>query len=128
MVATSLIFVFSIPVGLFLSKSYYLGYFPANVWHNSTTMFVMPFAITLFLLSIQQLQHYSSKRFWWILVFILLNAFAKPSYLFIYFIVFPLFALYKYKLTPIFFKQIAPIFVGVIFVLIEYLLIYQLNQ
>jgi len=49
MVSFTLLFVFSLPsVQVFTNKFYYLGQFTPNVWHNSTTIFLMPFALLLF--------------------------------------------------------------------------------
>ena len=126
--AAALIFLFSVPIGLLsISQTFYLGYFPPNVWHNSTTIFVMPFALLLFYFATLQIKNYKNGRMWLILSLTIINAFAKPSYLFVFFIVYPIFSLLKYKLTKTFFHSLIPIFAGTVVVLGEYLVIYQLN-
>lgn len=126
LISASLIFLFSIPIGLFtVSAGYYLGYFPPNVWHNSTTIFVMPFALLLYWLSVLQLREYKKKRMWLILLLVLINAFAKPSYLFVFFIIFPLFSFYKYRLSGTFVHSLIPVIICAAAVITEYLFIYE---
>lgn len=77
----TLLFVFSIgTVGL--EKYYfYKGSFVSNVWHNSTTIFLMPIAILLFYYLFYKKN--DSKNIVLISILILINASIKPSFLFI---------------------------------------------
>lgn len=110
----SLLFVYIIPVfaylkifGIFLStNSMYLGYYVPNVWHNSTTIFLFPFAIFLFFLSCKQLECYCFKRNWIITLLVILNVFIKPSFFFVFVCAYPLMLLYKYGLKKSFWLSI----------------------
>jgi hypothetical protein len=133
--ALSLLFVFSIPIpGIFVSKPgwpvnhfFYIGSFAPNVWHNSTTLFVFPFAILLFYLSYRQLQEFTMKRNYWITLLILLNIFIKPSYFFVFTCVYPLFLLYKYQFRKEFWMNMTPVVVGLFCLLLEYYIIYRIT-
>ena len=77
---TGLLFAFSFPVAY---NHWYLGQFPPNLWHNSTTIALMPFAILLFYLSFQYLNHSekSNRNLFTILSLIVLHIFIKPNFL-----------------------------------------------
>jgi hypothetical protein len=67
----------------------YLGSIPANVWHNPSTILLMPFAIGLFWSSFLYLRE---DRIRWLWVSLLLGAFniaAKPSFVLCFLPVFP---------------------------------------
>jgi hypothetical protein len=121
-----LLFVFALPSVLIFNNLYYLGSFTPNIWHNSTTIFVMPFVILLYWESCQQLLQFNSKRLWIISLLILINVCIKPSFLFVYLMVYPFFLLYKYRFSRTFFLSIIPIAIATFLILIEYLLIYKL--
>ncbi len=83
-ISAVLLFVFALPSVLIFNNLYYLGSFSPNIWHNSTTIFVIPFVILLYRESCQQLLPFNSKRLWIIVLLILINVCIKPSfYLFI---------------------------------------------
>lgn len=93
--SVALIFLFSLPVDLNI-QHYYLGQFPANIWHNSTTIVVMPFVILAFDSCCQYFTNSDNKSLrrlflWSILIYII-----KPSILPILVIVFPVFTLVQY--------------------------------
>ncbi len=122
--ATALIFCFSLPsIFIIFGKFYFMSY-PANVWHNSTTIFVMPFVILLFWQSLKQLEHYSSKRDYLIFLLIIINIAVKPSFIFVYLIVYPILLLQTYGLNKIFFKGIFILFIVSVVIFIEYYFIY----
>ncbi|HEY5588983.1 MAG TPA: hypothetical protein VIK86_08515 [Candidatus Paceibacterota bacterium] len=124
--ALSLIFVFVIPVPSYILNGYfYIGNFVPNVWHNSTIIFLFPFALLLFELSNMQLIAFDEKRNGWIILLIFLNVFIKPSYFFVYVFVYPLLLLIKYKLNKEFWKSIFPVIIGLIFLIFEYWTIYK---
>ncbi|HEX8626776.1 MAG TPA: hypothetical protein VF755_01225 [Catenuloplanes sp.] len=81
-------FTFSLPAAY-----PYLGQLPPNVWHNSTTMLLMPFAIGLFWASLAYLRTGGRRLLWIMLLLAALNVAAKPSFVFCFLVVFPLAAL-----------------------------------
>lgn len=88
--SAALLFVFVIPVfyflkvfGVFLeTNNMYFQYYVPNVWHNSTILCMMPFAIVTFLLSIRQFEQYDKKRNGLIILFVVLCTLIKPSFFF----------------------------------------------
>lgn len=107
------------------SRRLYLGQFPPNLWHNSTTIFVMPFALLLFYKSYVFLRDGEMKLLPHLLILCVINVLIKPSYCFVFLIVFPVFALWRFGLSN---KSLAAIllacFVGTL-VLLQYLYIYK---
>lgn len=124
--ALSLVFVFAIPVPMFFKNGLiYTGTFTPNVWHNSTVIFMMPFAFLLFTESCKQLAEYSFKRNYILTVLIFLNVFIKPSFFFVFVCIYPLMLLSKYRLGKKFWISLIPLILGVIFLAIDYLTIYM---
>jgi len=107
-------------------KNYYLGQIPPNIWHNSTTIFLMPFALLLFWTSYLQLTDYKARRNFYILLLIILNVIAKPSYLFVYSVVFPIasLAIHGIKSKKFWFNSMTVVF-GMVLIYIQYLVIYN---
>jgi hypothetical protein len=70
----------------------YLGNFPPNVWHNSTTIAVAPFAFALFWLSYRYLTSAAPPALWRLVLLTLANVLIKPSYALVFVAVFPLFS------------------------------------
>jgi len=123
-----LLFCFSLPILYFILDYFYLLTFPPNIWHNSTTIFVLPFSILLFWISIKQLEVNNTKNLYYICFLIILNVLIKPSFLFVYLIVYPFFLVLKYS----FFKKnfwinLIPIFVALLLIFVEYYLIFLSN-
>lgn len=123
---------FSIPMRFFIEGgNFYLGQIPPTVWHNSTTIFMMPFALLLFLSSLRQIEQPSDRQnLAPMLVFILLNAFAKPSFLFVFVVAYPLFmfgiALRRNDLS-LFFPNMIPVVTGILLIFAIYILIYKFS-
>ncbi len=111
-----------------INDNFYLGQFPPNVWHNSTLIFLMPFALLLFWQSYQQLLQPNNKRLWTMSILIFLNLLIKPSFIFVYAMVYPFFLLYKFRLSPDFWKNLLPIVAGVAFIALEYYFIFVLAE
>jgi len=125
LIALSMIFIVAIPIPtIFVTGCWYIGNFTPNVWHNSTTIFLFPFAIVLFAMSIKQLENFSNRRNLWLLLLVFLNIFVKPSYFFVWVCVYSLFLLIKYGLSSKFFKGLIPVIVGIVFLFIQYIWIY----
>lgn len=130
--ALALLFVYIIPIlyflkplGIFLSaENMYLGYCVPNVWHNSTILCMMPFAIACYLLSVKQFKQYTDQRNKQIALLLTLSVLVKPSFFFVYVIAFPLVMLCQYGLHKPFFKSLLPLLVGGICLVYEYVTIY----
>jgi hypothetical protein len=75
------------------ATSYYLGEVPPNVWHNPSTILLMPFAVALFWASLRFLQSGNNKYLWLSLLLGGLNIAAKPSFVLCFLPVFPIAAL-----------------------------------
>jgi len=123
----SMLFVFAIPIPSYLSddRFFYIGNYVPNVWHNSTILFLFPFAMLLFELSYRQLEKYNFKRNIGIFLLILLNLMIKPSYFFVFICVYPILLLSKYKLKKEFWLSIIPLIIGFFFLILEYWIIYK---
>jgi len=129
LLAISMLFVFVIPIpGYFLGDYYmYIGSYAPNVWHNSTILFLFPFALILFDLSYQQLQAFDSKRNWLILLLITLNLFIKPSYFLVFICAYPLMLLIQYGFRKQFWLSILPLVAGMMILIIQYIVIYKIT-
>jgi len=129
-ISLCMLFVFAIPIpGYFTDDKYmYIGNYVPNVWHNSTILFLFPFAILLFNLSYQQLQAYNYKRNLWILLLIVLNLVIKPSYFFVFIISYPILLLVRYKFKKEFWMSILPLIIGFFFLILEYWIIYKTGK
>jgi len=129
-ISLSMLFVFAIPIpGYFTDDKYmYIGTYVPNVWHNSTILFLFPFAMLLFELSYRQLQDHSNKRNIWIFLLILLNLVIKPSYFFVFVIVYPILLLFRYKFRKEFWLNTLPLIIGFFFLILEYWVIYKTGK
>lgn len=121
-ISVCLLFAFSIPWPQFHS---YLGQIPSNVWHNPTTILLMPFALGLFLTSIKQLDQSKNERIKWVCYLVLLNIFIKPSFFFVFSVAYPIFLYCKFKFTISFWKNLIPIVAGILGVMTVYYFVYE---
>jgi hypothetical protein len=121
-VALSLIFAFSYPLP---GNGNYLGQIPPNVWHNSTTIFVMPLSLALFWLSFRQLKRFRATSLTWMAVLCIASVFAKPSYVFVFVAVWPLAALLRYGISMELILGLIPVAVGTTAVGVLYWMTYQ---
>ena len=128
--ALSMLFVFAIPIPSYFSDDhfFYIGNYVPNVWHNSTILFLFPFAMLLFELSYRQLGAFTMKRNLWIFLLILLNLFIKPSYFFVFIVVYPILLLSRYKLKKEFWYSMIPLIIGFFFLILEYWIIYKTQR
>lgn len=130
--AFSMLFVYIIPLmyflkplGIFLSAdNMYWGYYVPNVWHNSTILCMMPFAIACYLLSVKQFKQYTDRRNKYISLFLVLSVLVKPSFFFVYVIAYPIIMLSQYGLSKTFSKSLLPLLAGGICLVYEYVTIY----
>jgi hypothetical protein len=128
-----LLFIFCLPGFNFsYPDRFYLGQLAPNVWHNSTVIFLFPFAIILFFKVFELLQanEPNKKISYQVAALILINALIKPSLLFTiipsFFILF-LFSNNPWKIKIKELDKFLPFIVGIIFIGVEYLIIYKLN-
>jgi hypothetical protein len=126
-----LVFSFAIPdfYNLFFLKNLYLGRIVPNVWHNSTTIFLFPFALMLFWKQFNLIKSASTPSFKDIValsLLVVLNALIKPSFLFVLIPVTSIWIILKYELKN--FKKILivflPLVIGVLVIGILSLAIY----
>jgi hypothetical protein len=101
-----LLLAFSLPLQSW-SGWLYIGQFPPNVWHNSTTIFVMPLVVLLFWQSYRSLLDPSWRNMGLVLLLSALNLAAKPSFVICVGIVFPLFALVRYRFGAPFWRVVS---------------------
>ncbi|MEI6753695.1 MAG: hypothetical protein WCK78_11060 [Paludibacter sp.] len=129
MASLAMLIIFVIPIpGYFTDDRYmYIGSFTPNVWHNSTILFLFPFAMLLFEQSWKQLNTFDPKRNGWILLLIALNLFIKPSFFFVFICVYPMMLLYKYRFRKEFWLGILPVFLGGVLLIGQYIVIYKIN-
>lgn len=118
LVSLSLIFYFPIQdyIGVSAFNMYYLGKVSPNVWHNSTTIFLSPFALLLFWCQYKQLvssKDVTSKETLIISLLVLINLFIKPSFIMAFAPVTSLMLFLKYGFTRKLLKAILPILIGV---------------
>ncbi len=128
----ALLIAFSLPMRLFYAEGYfYLGQIPPNVWHNSTTIFLMPFALLLFWNSYLQINDPSNmKRIYVLAILSALNIFVKPSFIFAFVAVYPLYMFtktLKKSTVRLFMANMAPVFLAGILTVLMYLLIYSFS-
>jgi hypothetical protein len=133
--AFTMLFVFALPgLNFFQVKDFYLGQLVPNVWHNSTVIFLMPFAILLFFKSYELLFLNSAvpnkKLLIQVAVLIIINVLIKPSFLFTLLpSVFIFFCYRKWFLAGSHNKlgHLLPYIFGLLFIVLEYYIIYRLN-
>mgnify|MGYP007059985583 CR=1 FL=1 len=130
--AFAMLFVYVIPLMYFLkplgislsADNMYMGYYVPNVWHNSTILCMMPFAIACYLLSVRQFKQYTDRRNGYIALFLVLSVLVKPSFFFVYVVAYPIIMLIQYGLNKTFFKSLLPLLAGGICLVYEYVTIY----
>lgn len=131
--SAALLFVFVIPVfyflkifGVFLTtNNMYFQYCVPNVWHNSTILCMMPFAIITYFLSVRQFEEYDIRRNGWIALCVVLATLVKPSFFFIYAVAYPICMFVRYRFCKEFFFSLIPIVLGCLCVCYEFMTIYS---
>ena len=132
----SLLFVYIIP--LVMPGEYYLGYRPLrfylnyfvpNVWHNSTIIFSMPFAILTYMYSLKLLTQFSMKDCLKVSLVSVICVMIKPSFFFAFSCPYTLLVLWKYyhekqKLLAL----LVPVFLCIVGVVYQYMTIYDTSD
>lgn len=126
----SLLIVFSIPVAYLsgFDRAYYIGQITPNVWHNSTTIFLMPVAIIAFWLQARAFETKSVRYLWAITVLVAISVMIKPSFFMAYAPVICLWLLFNAKDRGVSFAYLIPVVVGLVLTLGLYILIYEFQQ
>lgn len=130
----ALFFFFAIPdiYGYFTLKSMYITRFVPLAWHNSTTLFVFPFAILLFWKQWVLLQQEKFLEFKYLLpvyLLIVLNIIIKPSFLFAYLPATGIFILPRLSFKKIKHSLLllSPLILGAGAIILQSILIYSLE-
>jgi hypothetical protein len=107
-------------------NDFLFGSFSPNEWHNSTTIFLMPFALLLFWYSYLTITQRDKDYMVHNLILVILNIAIKPSFFMVYTVVYPLFLLGYERFNKRFFRNIIPVVVGLVFLYLEYVFIYKI--
>jgi hypothetical protein len=120
-----LMLIFSLPSVQLSKNHYYLGQLTPNVWHNSTTMFLMPIACYVMLLSLNAIVNvddFNWKSVWYIVLWVLVSVFVKPSFAFLYSPMMFIFGIIKNNNKLVLIGMVTSFFI-----LFQYYLIYNQN-
>ena len=136
----SLLLVYIIPLVVpveyllgYKSVGLYLHYFVPNVWHNSTIIFSMPFAIWTYILAIQLLKkqtlgvdNFSFEKCCKMSIVMLISVMIKPSFCFAFIIPYTLIGFYQYRknMQKLAF-MLLPVIIGLVGVAYQFLTIYD---
>ncbi len=119
-IAVLLMFAMSLPG----PDTILLGKQSPTIWHNSTLIFVMPFALALFFSSYQYLESGSNQLLIQMTVWVGLNIIAKPSFFFCFVCVFPLMSLLRLGWTREWLKSLIPVILGGFLLVLQFYFIY----
>lgn len=127
---TVLLFAFALPVTyiLGLNNAYYLGNITPNVWHNSTTIFLMPFALGAFMLQARDLEDGTTRHVAMISVLVVIGLLIKPSFYFAYAPATALWVLARFRRIDRPLTALRPIVLGGVVTAGLYIAVYHLNQ
>lgn len=118
------------PINFDLKLNLFVGKLGMNVWHNSTTIFLMPFALLLFYYTYLFIanEHNSKRTLFIIYVLILLNVLSKPSFLFAFIPAFFILVVISYKdNVKKIVNAVAICFYSTVCIFLEYLYLYVRN-
>jgi hypothetical protein len=125
--ACALLLAFSLPTAAAFEGRWYLGQMPPNVWHNSTTIFLMPFAVALFWVSYRNLREPTLRGDLAIAALCIGNIFAKPSFFFAFAPIYPVMLAARHGLGRQFWLHVWPVALGVACVGVQYYLLFTLQ-
>jgi hypothetical protein len=85
--ATIMLLIIAVPMLKLKIPFYYFNYFTTNIWHNTTTQFLVPFSMLLFYFLFIEQENTDNKTKdkinFKVTILILLNLFIKPSFMFV---------------------------------------------
>jgi len=115
---------FSLPtLAVFDAKPHwYVGQTTPNIWHNSTTILVMPFAIALFWVSYRNLEQPTRRRDLGIAVLCALNIIAKPSFFMVFAPTYTLMLIVRHGLCRETWIRTWPVVLGILTLAAQYYL------
>jgi hypothetical protein len=125
--AAALLLAFSLPTHDLAAGRWLLGGTPPNVWHNSTTIALMPFAMALFRVSHRALREPTPERDVAIATLSLLNVLVKPSFFFAFAIVYPCLVLRETGVSRRLWRRLWPVAFGAAWVGVQYLALFGLG-
>lgn len=125
--AALLLLAFSLPTQDLAAGRWLLGQTPPNVWHNSTTIALMPFAMALFWVSQRALREPTPQRDLAIAALSLANVLVKPSFFFAFAIVYPCLVLRHTGASRLLWRRLWPVAFGAAWVGIQYLALFGLG-
>lgn len=130
LVTTVLLFIFPLPVTFMLdiSSHFTRGNFTPNVWHNSTTMFLMPFALAAFLLQARNLEQQGNENIGSLTAWIAVGMLVKPSFFFAYAPTTALFLAGQFQTTARRWLGAVPLIVGTLMIGFLFVAIYTFQQ
>jgi hypothetical protein len=110
------------------TRWFYLGRLGITIWHNSTTIAVMPFVVWLFYYSLKYLDDSDStpqKYIFIILIMGIFNLLIKPSFLFAFIPIFPLMVLFREGFSTKFWISVSISIFLFSMILLQYYMIYH---
>jgi hypothetical protein len=125
-----LLIVFTIPDAWYFASrqsSFYIGRLVPNVWHNSTVIFLFPFALLLFWEQYCILAYDKTINLKKLILLVVVNILIKPSFFFIYAMTVPFFILYKFKSDKNIIKNFIPLIAGLVLIGIQTYLLFFLH-
>lgn len=126
--ATSLLLSFALPgPGFWTRGYYYLGQITPTVWHNSTTIFLFPFALALFWMQARTIHDDTTRHCRWLFVLVALNIFIKPSFFLAFLPAVAVMLFLKFGVSRRAVLHASPALFGFLLIGLQYYLIYY-NQ
>lgn len=110
--------------------NWYIGQFTGNIWHNPTTIMLVPFALLQFGYSLDLLRGYDRVINNKLILFTILAILIKPNFFICYAIIFPPLLLVRnlFRLDRRFYLSMAHVLAGGVILIIEYVVTYQGNK
>jgi len=123
-----MLFIFAIPnLKLITNHLYYVGNFTSNVWHNTTIIFLMPFALLLYYSIFIKPQNVLV-----VTLLIIVNIIIKPSFIFILIPLLFLLQIFDVKEKKLKFNFYWRYFlyggISIILIFIQYLLLFEIKN
>jgi len=120
--AAALVWIFSFPLP---GEYWYASGFPPAIWHNGTSIALLPFAVLLFHYSSRFLESPKAAYLLPIAILVALNLLIKPSLFLCFAPVFPLYALLRHGAGRAFLLACVPALLGCAIMGAQYLVIYH---
>src|SRR5262245_29407041 len=116
-------FVFCLPIP---GERWMLPHIPPNYWHNSTSIFVMPFVVLLFVAAMDFVAQPSGRGAVVLSLLMAANVLSKPSFVLCFVVAFPLFLLIRATPPRAWAWAVLPFVVAGVLVAAQYLYIFRL--